>query len=197
MPAFLRQPILRGKIPRTLLAMLAPIKKHRRVRRVTVYDLEWIPGSLEVRVAGVYDQRGYRWYRTIEDFLNNELTSRNRGRWFYAHAGGLADIQFVLEKIVDRSRDGQKWQVKSCFSGSSAIIVKVIRCHNVFWFVDSYWLFRDKLASIGHSIGLEKGGPEEPDPSLPDVEWVRLEAERREWYRSVPLMELVSYNEQD
>lgn len=177
--------------------MLTSITNYRKIRRITVYDLEWIPGTLEVRVVGVYDERGYRWYRTVKEFLNKELTSRNRGRWFYAHAGGLADVQFILEEIVDRSRDGHSLQCKSCFSGSSAIIVKAIFGHNVFWFVDSYWLFRDKLSNIGHSMGLEKGGPEEPDPILSDEEWDRLEKKRRAWYRDVPLMELVSYNEQD
>lgn len=199
--------------------MLSPVDSKRQWRRFLVYDLEWVPGigpgkdgqrfaqllkennlePMQLRMAGVFDGVRYRWYRTIESFLACELNRENRGRWFYAHAGGLADIQFFFERFV---RD--KYQVKASFSGSSAIIVHVGKGastrnegrngdslgHDVYHFVDSYWLLRDSLRNIGKSIGLEKGGPELEQNGT-------SEAETKEWYATVSLPELVSYNEQD
>jgi hypothetical protein len=153
------------------------------IRRHTVYDLEWIPGTLEVRMVGVYDERGYRWYPDVSTFLNTELTSTNRGRWFYAHAGGLADIQFVLEQILTT----KKYQVDAKFSGSSAIIVKIKDSKNCWTFIDSYWLLREKLETIGEWVGIEKG----------EKEHRRTEEEAREFYTSAPLGVLKAYNETD
>ena len=125
--------------------MLTVIEKPAQRRKFLSYDLEWIPGKLEVRICGVYDEiGGYRFYTTIDSFLECELTHKNRGRWFYAHAGGLADFQFILEKITKDSR----YHCKCHFSGSSAIIAKVSRGKHRWYFVDSYWLLRDKLENI-------------------------------------------------
>lgn len=184
------------------MGILSPITRPRRLRKFTVYDLEWVPGVLTVRVCGVRDERGYRAYHSVRAFLEAELTSRNRGRWFYAHAGGLADVQFVLDELVQWNLEGRATpyrihKVKAAFSGSSAIIVKVTRGHNNWYFVDSYWLMRDKLANLAKFLGMKKGGMEDPDETLPDDEWERLMDEKRQWYRDVPLGELTDYNEQD
>jgi hypothetical protein len=156
-----------------------------RVRRFNVYDLEWKPGTLEVRIVGFFDGEHYRHYPTVKAFLRGELTSRNRGRWFYAHAGGLADVQFVLEALVEEG----SYEVKASFSGSSAIIVHVKKGNNVWHFVDSYWLLRDKLANIGKVVGIEKAGPAGED------DWD--DAQIKEWYASVSMEKLVWYNEID
>jgi hypothetical protein len=162
---------------------LTIIKTRRKVRDFLTYDLEWIPGRLEVRLVGVYDGERYRCYDSVDVFLDSELTSRNRGKWFYAHAGGLADFQFVLERLVERS----DFQVKCAFSGSSAIISTVRRGKNAWNFVDSYWLLRDKLDNIAKWIGLEKG----------ESERRQTEEEAREFYAKAPIYELITYNEQD
>lgn len=154
-----------------------------KIRRFLVYDFEWIPGTLKMRICGVCDGKAYRHYPTVAKFLAGELTSRNRGSWFYAHAGGLADMQFVLEALVT---DGS-YEVKASFSGSSAIIVHVRKGNNSWHFVDSYWLLRDKLANIAKWIHMEKSGPAGED----DEEKVK------EWYASVPMEQLVWYNEND
>lgn len=181
--------------------MLSVIHSKRRWRDFLVYDLEWIPGTLEVRLVGVFDGKRYRAYRTVKDFLNNELNHENRGKWFYAHAGGLADVQFLFEHLVyDKAKN---YSVKASFSGSSAIIVHVGKGissrngewsnslgHDVYHFVDSYWLLRDTLRNIGKSIGLEKGGAELSNDGQDDE---RAKA----WFRNVSLAELTSYNEQD
>lgn len=128
-------------------------------RRITTYDLEWYPHSLELRMVGVYDERGFRWYSTITDFVNRELTSTNGGRWFYAHAGGLFDIQFVWEYLINHPEKG--FEIEAVFSGSSAIIVTLRKGGKVWKFLDSFWLIRSSLAKIGEWIGIKKGGNQE------------------------------------
>jgi len=164
--------------------VITPITKPRVWRRFLVYDLEWIPGkfsergTMPVRMAGVYDkERGYRCYRTVEAFLENELTSKNRGKWFYAHAGGLADFQFLLEKLIAK----RGYKIKASCSGSSLIIVHVSRGKNAWHFVDSYWLLRDKLRNIGKWVGISKGNEDESE----------------EFYRDAPFETLREYNEVD
>lgn len=178
--------------------MIVPIIRKRQIRSFLTYDLEWIPGTLKLRVAGVYDGERYRCYSSIEAFIASELTSSNRGKWFYAHAGGLADLQFVLEKVIG----SKKFQVKASFSGSSAIICHVKRGKNSWHFVDSYWLLRDRLANIAKWVGMKKGGPsweldDEVVNAFSEKDFNEYQAKRREWYASVPLPELVSYNEGD
>lgn len=143
---------------------ITPIHTPREARRFLVYDLEWRQGSWtkldeqavrvpEISMAGVFDGNNYRWYRSIDGFLNGELTQRNHGQWFYAHAGGLADMLFVLQRIIQKGC----YQVKAAFSGSSAIIVMVKRGRFKWTFIDSLWLFGTALANIAKWIGLEKG----------------------------------------
>lgn len=70
-------------------------------------------GPLQLRLAAVYDEvtdsevsddpvavERYESYTTVRDLLDNILTRENRARWFYAHAGGLADMEFVLDEIL-------------------------------------------------------------------------------------------------
>lgn len=153
---------------------ISPINAKPKKQRFSTYDLEWYPHSLELRLAGVYDGKKYRDYRRITDFLNGELTSQNKDRWFYAHAGGMADLQFILEEIVKRANSNVK--VKGAFSGSSCIMAKISKfsgryktrklknevvrepIYNSWYLVDSLWLIRQSLAKIGQWIGREKGG---------------------------------------
>lgn len=158
--------------------MISKITKPRVYRDYVVYDLEWIPGTLQIRLVGVYCRnRGYRYYTSIEDFVAAELTHKNRGKWFYAHAGGLADFQFLLEHMATR----QEFRLKAAFSGSSAIIVHVARGKNSFHFVDSLWLFRDTLRNIGKHVGISKGNADESV----------------EFYSEASVEELVEYNRID
>jgi len=164
---------------------LTPITTKRRMRRFLTYDLEWVPGSLAVRVVGCFDGIRYRSYRTVRQFLHNQLNSKNRGAWFYAHAGGLADVQFVFEEII---RSGE-YICDASFSGSSAIIVHIRQGKNVWHFVDSYWLLRDKLSNIAKFIGGKKTGPAE------NPEWTQEQI--KHWYATAPLDELTIYNRND
>lgn len=166
------------------------------IRSFLTYDLEWVPGSMELRMCGVYDGEHYRCYTDIESFLQNELTFSNRGKWFYAHAGGLADIQFVFDTIINLNKENPIYNITASFSGSSAIIVHIRRGKNSFHFIDSFWLLRTKLSNIGKWVGMIKGGVQE-DENVDDDEFERIKKEKRRWYAEVPFHELRTYNEQD
>lgn len=163
--------------------MITPLRDNRVLRTYLTYDLEWIPGKfspegkMPVRLVGVFDGERYRHYSTIIDFLCGELTSKNRGKWFYAHAGGLADFQFILHELLKRT----DVKVNASFSGSSAIIVHVRRGKNVWHFIDSFWLLKSKLRDIGKWIGISKGNADESE----------------EFYRDATIEELRDYNEID
>jgi len=143
---------------------LTVIKKARVVRQYLAYDFEWTPTvwrcrthgeqgcdckgkrrNLKLRMLGIYDGERYRCYADMRSFLAGELTHKNRGKWFYAHAGGLADFLFVLEEILA----GTSYRVRASFSGASAIIIHVTRGKNSWHFIDSYWLLRDSLRALG------------------------------------------------
>ena len=151
--------------------MLRPLKAAPKRRQYSVYDLEWIPASnqkkaeslgftpLQLRVVGTFDGQRYRAYKTVQEFLNAEFTTRNSGRWWFAHAGGLADINFVLEYLIENDRRSNV-RIDAAFSGSSAIIVKITKGRHHWTLCDSYWLIRQPLRKIGEWMGLAKGGEE-------------------------------------
>lgn len=187
--------------------MISPIKTPAKARRILTYDMEWIPGTLELRLIGVFDGHEYRTYRTPLEFLDGELTAANSDSWFFAHAGGLADFQFLLSTLVERG-----YQVKAAFSGSSAIIVEIIRGKCRWLLIDSYWLLRSPLKKIGEAVGIKKlkdymcpgtsmvyspildkdvcdnRGCDHPPPEDPSDPWCIFYA---------PMPELRTYNEQD
>ena len=152
-----------------------------------VYDLEWVPRTMKLRMVGVYDDNeGYRCYESIDMFISGELTARNRGRWLYAHAGGLADFHFVVHRLKELG-----FSVRGSTSGSSAIIVVVSKLvwngermvpgKDRWYFVDSYWLLRDSLRNIGKWVGISKGN----------------EDESVEFYETADFYTLRDYNEVD
>jgi len=157
----------------------APTPRFRR-RRILTYDLEWVPGEMRLALVGCYDGIKYRHYKTVEAFLDAELTHKNAGASFYAHAGGLADIQFILEALLKDDR----YRAEGFFSGSSAVIVRIMRGTLSWYFVDSYFTLRARLADIGTKMGMEKG----------DVDWSQP---REDILRFLQSPEGIAYNEQD
>lgn len=166
-----------------------PLLAKAKKRRIQVYDLEWVPGDtkkalehgmkpLELRIIGTFDGKCYRWFRTVPEFLRAVCTPESSGTWFYAHAGGLADMVFLLEYLVDNPRKGLT--IRCSFSGSSAIIVRLDWGRHHWYFIDSYWLIRQPLREIGKWLGMQKGG----------------KADETEHFYA-PLSELRDYNEQD
>lgn len=138
---------------------LSRLTKQGSPRRFKVYDLEWYPTTnqdpYEVRLVGVYDGNQYTCYRTVEEFLDAELRHENSGITYFAHAGGLADVTFVVDSIIRRPAG---FAMEASFSGSSAIICNIERGRSRWTFADSFWLMRDSLATIGRSLGMDKGG---------------------------------------
>jgi hypothetical protein len=160
---------------------LTRVTRAPRLRRLITYDMEWIPGTLEIRVICVYDGDRARAYATVKDFLDGELTNRNRGAWFWAHAGGKFDLQFVVEEIAKQS---PRYSLNGCRSGSSYVIANIKSGHNVWKFIDSYWLFQSSLAEIGKAIGIPKTGPKHDRATQDEI---------AAWYASVPFEELREY----
>lgn len=200
---------------------------------------------LKVRLAGYYERRPedpgegsgepvkepemagkYQGFDTVRDLVDYILVRDRRAMWFFAHAGGLADMEFVLDELLGEIKrqagagsssvvfdgDGKRqektragtWEIKASFSGSSAIIVHVIKGKNAWHFIDSYWLLRDKLASIGKAIGIRKGDSPEAKAwmsqkfgrEIQDFEDLS-QSEKTTFYREVPLSILRVYNEID
>ena len=96
------------------------------------------------------------------------------------------------------------WKIKASFSGSSAIIVHVIQGKNAWHFCDSYWLLRDKLASIGKAIGIRKGDSAEAKAwmserfgrTITDFEEL-TQSEKTIFYSELPQAILTDYNRTD
>lgn len=152
--------------------------------------VEYSPHSapLKLRLGGFFDGTEYVVFEKIENLIDHMLQDKYAGYWIYAHAGGLADIHFVFECLLDRIRRRKMdYQIKSSFSGSSAIIVTVKVGKKRWFFIDSYWLLRDKLESIGKHLGMNKLAAEER----------KTAKERRKFYAEAPLSVLMPYLEQD
>jgi hypothetical protein len=185
--------------------------------------------ALVLRLAGYYDQvptsedgedaemvERYEHFTTIADLIDFLLVREHRGMWFFAHAGGLFDMEFVLDELLKQiksdlvslrsqstydaqgnktseamegklGKDRATWTIRASFSGSSAILIHVTRGKHTWHFVDSYWLFRDKLAKIGESIGIKKK----------DEEKRRTPEETRKYFAETPLDTLIPYNKGD
>lgn len=129
-----------------------PIKSKLRERRIITYDLEWIPETMQFSLGGIYDGQNYLYETNISSFCRTLFQPKHEGAWIYAHAGGMADIMFILDE-VSKHRDVQ---VEATFSGSSAIHVTVKWARHRWVLLDSYWLLRDKLAHLAHSVGMTK-----------------------------------------
>lgn len=169
---------------------IVPILGEPEKRVFSTYDLEWTPGHspeksaalgldpLQVRVVGCFDGQRYTPFRTLGEFVEAQLRPENHGRWYFAHAGGLYDIQFVFEWLIKNALE--EYEVNAAMVGSSAIIVRVSRGRHHWTFLDSYWLMRAPLRKIAKWIGQEKGGAEGDTSTF----WA-------------PIGELIDYNERD
>lgn len=131
---------------------LTPIARAPKTHKIAVYDLEWVPETYELRLAGFFDGQRYRSFPTIEGLLNVMLSPTYKHHLFLAHAGGLADQNFLLGAM----QRVPELRVTAAFSGSSAIVVKVKWRKDTYTFLDSYWLLRDKLAHLAPFVGAGK-----------------------------------------
>lgn len=183
---------------------LKPYRRKRSPLRFAVYDLEWYPETINpehelfgrgTRLVGMRDEKGHRSYPSVVAFLAAELVRANAGKVFFAHAGGLADIQFVLEAFIKRGNPD--FRIQGSWSGSSLIICRITAGKNSWTFADSFWLFRDSLDKIGKSIGLAKGGEDYQCPDFPACGHDSQDHRRRTCIFYAPDAELHVYNERD
>lgn len=156
------------------------ITRQVKTRKFVAFDLEWVPGKMELRLIGVYDPgRGYRHYCTVEQFFRNEFTHKNRGKWFYAHFGGRFDASFFVSYLVSRGIEA-----RFMFSGSMAVMIKIKMDGMTFTLIDSGRLYPASLKDIAKAIGMEKGGPD--DESL-----------KEDFFANSSIWELMKYNQLD
>lgn len=164
------------------------IDKETVRRQIITYDLEWKPGSLEIRLASFYDGERFQSFTDVGSFLRAVMATEYEGAWIFAHWGGMADFQFLLEWFLDNPDPSVS--IEASFSGASAIIVHVRKGDRQWHFIDSVWLFRDKLENIGRWIGMGKTGPADPTAKM-------TEDQKKDWYANAPIAVLRAYNERD
>lgn len=124
--------------------MLSPRAQSAPMKRFGTYSIAWHPGTYRVRLASFFDgQRFYR-YEHVEDLLAEMLSPRRSGSHYFAHCGGLADIQFIIPFL----RKMPKVKAYAIFAGASAIVLDVRSAKNRWLFCDSYWLFREPLEDV-------------------------------------------------
>lgn len=151
-----------------------------KTRRFATYDLEWDPETMRPRLYGFYDGSHYIAFRKVEAFMKHVLRDEYAGWWFFAHAGGIADLPFLLQWMVDHPSH----QTTARFSGSAAVMVDVARKVQTqgskqwkkgptWTFVDSFFLLRTRLRNIGKWVGMDKGG-EDGSTSIFYAPWPEL-----------------------
>jgi hypothetical protein len=148
--------------------------------------MEWHPHDQSLRAIGVYDGNRFRHYYSIEAFLREELTEKNAGKRFYAHAGGLFDVSYVLHHVILK----EAWKVSASFSASSAVAVTIERDGHKFFFTDSFFFLRSGLDKIARFMGTRKG-TDKDSQNPTDAEQTKLEM----FYADIPT--LLKYLEQD
>lgn len=175
------------------------ITKPPETRKFVVYDLEWWPKSMDLRMVGLYDGETFRHWETVGGFLEHVLTDAYVGVWMFAHWGGAADIAFFLRYLYKRN-----YVVDLRFSGSSAVFCEVRKGRKKWIFVDSFFLLRAPLATIMRKLGMEKGGAaacaacsllKKPVSGCHDCEKA---SDAHHWaILNGPFGQLVDYNEND
>lgn len=156
------------------------ITRQVKTRKFVAFDLEWVPGRMDLRLIGVFDPaRGYRHYSTVHQFFTKEFTDKNRGRWFYAHFGGRFDASFFVSYLV-----ANRIEARFMFSGSMAVMIKVKFNGMTFVIIDSGRLLPASLKDIGKAIGMAKGGPED-------------EGLKEDFFANASIWDLIKYNQQD
>lgn len=157
-----------------MIRPLAPDKvpKPYRKRKAGTLDLEWHPETYELRCCGVYYERRYRWFSTIESFLYWFLAPENAGIELWAHYGGRADFAFILPALIKA-----KLQCSGLVVGSSVFAITIRIGRRVYKLRDSFHLTLCSLEAAGRAF---VGRGKEDITSF-----------------TVPLNELLSYNEGD
>lgn len=152
------------------MTTLSPITTKPREANIDKWctaDGEWIPGKPnKLRMFGLYSRKGgYRWYRTIEEWLSTEP----RGREYLWHAGGRADSGFLIPYFVKNGIEAKIAPIHGSMAHIEACGSK--------W-DDTLPLLRSSLGDIGKLIGKPKlKSPEWDCPIDELVEYNRVDCE--------------------
>jgi hypothetical protein len=73
---------------------------------------------LQLRLAGYYDQQPecededepvmverYEVFKSVAELIDFMFVGAHRGMWFFAHAGGLFDMEFVLDELLNQIKE--------------------------------------------------------------------------------------------
>jgi len=163
--------------------MLRPLKekiKQSADAKFGVYDLEWFPGTYELRLFGVLTHDGlYSKFGSVEAALHF-MAKCGKMTW-YAHFGGSADTAFVIESLL-----GSHTKARVILAGGSGIVALQIGDVTL---ADSFRLLPGRLSEIGEGMGLPKLTYQCPPPCNHPAE------HPCEPY--APWAELVEYNRRD
>lgn len=127
--------------------ILKPLSREALYRfNFAVYDIE-TPSkeSLEFYSCGFFDGFEYRYFRTMEEFLNHVLQKRYSGWRFFAHFGGRFDVHYVFDWLMEHA---PRLKIYINCSGS-CVIAMTIHDGRYWWrFTDSYRLFPKSLETL-------------------------------------------------
>ena len=139
--------------------MLSPRAQSAPMKKFGTYSIVWHPGTYRVRLASFFDGSRFHRFEHVEDLLKEMLSPRRSGSNYFAHCGGLADIQFIIPYL----RKMPNVKAYAIFAGASAIVLDVRSGKNRWLFSDSYWLFREQLEDVIFDFTGEKVPEAESD----------------------------------
>jgi len=131
-----------------------PLKSEVLPVTIGVWDLEWLPYTLGLRVGVCVSEKETFSAFTIEEVLDHMLQDKFVGTWWFAHAGGSYDFLFLLKTLYKRDN----LRVTIAYSGSAIVRAEVSQGEKSWIFCDSFFLLRTSLRKIGQSLGAAKGG---------------------------------------
>jgi hypothetical protein len=107
-----------GEVLPSLVSTKLEIEGITRPLTITLPPTKKRTKPLQLRLAGYYDQvstddvegepvmaERYRHFLTAAELIEFMFTRENRGMWFFAHAGGLSDMEFVLDELLNQIKE--------------------------------------------------------------------------------------------
>jgi len=88
---------------------------------------------IEPYLLGLYDGETFTYYKgsfCIRDFINKELTKKNRGTTYYVHYGSIFDFNLLLEEL-----NKKEYRIYPISQGSKIIKMKITDSGDRNWYV--------------------------------------------------------------
>ena len=120
-------------------------------KKTATWDIEtykWVNFYL----GGVYNGKTVRYFTTIKDMVEYQLSSRLAGFYQYAHFGGKFDFNFFLEEFL-RNEKFENYELKIIPLSAGLLCFKIKDIYNHVWyFYDSYRLLPMSLKKLTESF---------------------------------------------